>query len=77
MRKTHEFQMRLENGSYGVYMIRVNGSDIPRLAQRRVYATPYQPRAQVISDALNGGLLSRILGAMKAEPGESSTPSIT
>lgn len=71
MKKTNEFQMRLEDGYYRVFMTRKNGTDVPRLQQRAVWVSPYQPRAQIICDALSNGLLTRILLAMEAD--ESST----
>lgn len=64
MRRANEFQLRLAGGMYTVFMIRVNNQEVPKLKQRAVYSSPYQPRAQIVSDALNGGMLTRILLAM-------------
>jgi hypothetical protein len=74
MRKSIEFQLRLEGGSYSVFLTRVKNRDVPRLQQRTMYASPHQLRAQVICDALNNGMAVRILRAVEAESG---TPGIT
>jgi hypothetical protein len=66
VRKPNEFQMRLEGGSYYVFMTRVGNRDVPRLRQQWVHATPHRAAAQTLCDALNNGMLTRILLAMKA-----------
>lgn len=66
MPQSNAFQLRLQDGSYNVYMIRVNGTSLPRDRQRFIFGSPVRARAQLVSDALNNGLLTRILLAMQA-----------
>jgi hypothetical protein len=66
VKRANEFQLRVENAQYYVYMTRVKGQDVPRAQQRAVYAWPNQAKAQTVCDALNNGALSRILLAMNA-----------
>jgi hypothetical protein len=55
------FQMRPVNGQHYVYLIRAGGAEIPRDQQQPVYGPETAWRAQIISDALNRGMLTRIM----------------
>lgn len=57
----NSFQMRVENMQYRVYMIRVNGRDVPREKQEVVWGPGSWSKVQPIADALNNGLLDRII----------------
>ena len=67
MQQSASFQMRVKDGRHYVYMIRFNGKDIPRDRQRAIFGPETQARAQVISDSLNRGLLTKITLAVQAE----------
>lgn len=51
------FQMRLEDGTYSVYMVKAGGMTVPADKQRAVYSNRNMSKAQTVSDALNSGLL--------------------
>lgn len=56
------FQMRPVNGrGWAIYIFRVGGTDIPRDQQPLVYGPDTVARTQVICDALNRGLLTRVI----------------
>lgn len=57
------YQIRPLNDSYGVFMVRVDGGDVPVDRQYAVYTRPDRTSAQVIADALNNGMVSRIFRA--------------
>ena len=57
------FQMRPKDGRFLVYLIRVNGLVIPVNEQHAVYGPANADRAQVISDALNRGLVNGVSSA--------------
>jgi hypothetical protein len=61
------FQMRPKDGRFLVYLIRVNGAAVPVSEQRVVYGPETAQRAQLICDALNRGLYSRVFLAAEAE----------
>ena len=61
------FQMRNRNGTYSVYLVRVDGHDIPDGEQLAVFRSKGLTVAQAVNDALNGGLLASIGGATRAE----------
>jgi hypothetical protein len=58
--------MRPRDGRFLVYLIRVNGVTIPVSEQRVVFGPESQARAQLISDALNRGLHTRVITAAQA-----------
>ncbi|HEY1705500.1 MAG TPA: hypothetical protein VGG75_37925 [Trebonia sp.] len=62
---TAAFQLRTEDGKYLVYLLRVNGREIPRDRQRAVYGPETATRAQLVCDALNRGLLTKITLAIQ------------
>jgi len=61
------FQMRPVDGRHYVFLVRANGTEIPRDRQAAVYGPETGARCQVISDALNRGLLSKIGTVLRAE----------
>lgn len=64
------FQVRRVHGKHRVFLVSVNGRRVPTLAQSAVYADQAQSRAQLISDALNNGLLRSIELALRAAGSE-------
>jgi hypothetical protein len=62
------YQVRPRAGAgYGVYLVKADGEEVPRDRQRAVFVNMSQHRAQTVSDALNNGLLSRVVSAVNAE----------
>jgi hypothetical protein len=61
------YQVRGSGGVFAVYLVRADGREIPDDRQRAVYTHRSHDRAQVISDALNNGLLSHVFHAVHAE----------
>ena len=58
------FKMQREDGVYCIYLIAVDGREIPKDKQRIVYTSRSMSIAQSVSDALNNGLftvISRVL----------------
>lgn len=63
------FRMQQRDGTYSVYLIRVDGIDIPVDRQRAVFSSRALGKAQAVHDALNAGLLPAIGMATTAERG--------
>jgi hypothetical protein len=63
------FQMRPVEGRHYVFLVRANGTEIPRDRQQAVYGPETQARCQIISDALNRDLLAKISRTLRAERG--------
>jgi hypothetical protein len=61
------YQVRPGSGMYGVYLVKADGQPIPADRQQRVFAHPSFDRAQVVCDALNNALLSRVVRAVNAD----------
>jgi hypothetical protein len=61
------FQMRPVEGRHYVYLVRANGTEIPRDRQVAVYGPETAARCQVVCDALNRGLLGKISAVLRAE----------
>lgn len=61
------FQMRREDSAWNVYLVEVDGHEVPRDRQRVVYTDAGMTRAQTVCDALNNGLGTRIGRAARAE----------
>jgi hypothetical protein len=59
------FQMRHEDGRCNVYVIRADGIAIPKGEQRVVYTSTAASRSQLVCDALNNNLLTRITNAVQ------------
>lgn len=57
------FQLRPSAGTWSVYLVRLNGREIPVANQQAVYGPETAARAQVICDSLNRGLLTRVTAA--------------
>jgi hypothetical protein len=67
------FQMRPKDGRYLVYLIRVGTTMIPVNEQHAVYGPETAQRAQLVSDALNRGMYTRVwLGVEAAVAKEAS-----
>lgn len=64
------FQVRTAHGKHRVFLVSVNGRPVPTRLQSAVYADQAQSRAQLISDALNNGLLRSIELALRAAGSE-------
>ncbi len=61
------YQVRPLHSAYGIYLVRADGSDVPVDRQFAVYTRADRTSAQVLADALNNGLLSRIVQAVHEE----------
>lgn len=65
MRQPREgFQLRLEEGVYHVYLIRVGECRIPAAEQVAVFSDRSRAKAQPVADALNSGLLHAVSFAL-------------
>lgn len=69
------FQLRVSEGKHRVFLVRAGFRDVPADRQRQVYASPHLARAQVVCDALNAGMLTRIAEAVRAERKARTEPS--
>jgi hypothetical protein len=67
MQQLTGYQVRSSDGFFTVYLVRADGEEIPPEEQRAVGSYRSRDRAQVLSDALNNGLYSRITQAVNAE----------
>jgi hypothetical protein len=67
MRQMTGYKVRSSGGLFAVYLVRADGTEIPTDQQRAVYSHHSHDRAQVISDALNNGLVSHIVQAVQVE----------
>jgi hypothetical protein len=61
------YQVRASGGAFAVFLVRADGGEIPEGEQRAVYNHRSHDRAQVVSDALNNGLVSRVVQAVQME----------
>ena len=59
------FRMQLENGTYYIYLTRVDGKEVPVGEQLPVFSSRSLSKAQSVHDALNGTLLSSLGGATR------------
>lgn len=59
------FQLRPSNGKWSVYLVRVNGREVPASEQHVVYGPETAARAQIICDSLNRGLYTSIFLAVE------------
>ena len=67
MRQAELFQMRHEEGSWQVYLVMVDGEEVPKARQRHVFRHRELVRAQTVCDALNNGMLPVIASGIRAE----------
>ncbi len=63
------YEIRPQGSMHSVFMIKVNGSEIPVDRQRSVFDHAARDRAQVVCDALNNGLVSRVYNVALRERG--------
>lgn len=63
------YEIRPQGSVFSVFMIKVNGSEIPVDRQRPVFEHQARDRAQVVCDALNNGLVSRVYNVAIRERG--------
>jgi hypothetical protein len=61
------YQVRYRDGLNRVYLVKADGEEIPVDRQRMVFQHGSYDRAQVVCDALNNGLLSRVVRAVNVE----------
>jgi hypothetical protein len=67
MRQMTGYQVRGSGGMFAVFLVRADGGEVPVGDQRAVYTHRSHDRAQVVSDALNNGLVSRVVTAVQIE----------
>jgi len=67
MRQMTGYKVRSSGSLFAVYLVRADGTEIPTDQQHAVYSHHSHDRAQVISDALNNGLVSHIVQAVQVE----------